>query len=303
MEWFFGRLNTSDEPVFGYKDKSKHKKDFAHLIKLGLLKEVDISREIECDLCDEGHQATPFQTDDGFAIVCGSSSRKVSDDELKVWTVNQDTLLALVKNDIGIGGATVDETQGDKKLWKLGKIAKEHGEIHCYYLRQDSPLEFERLRNDAHDVRNVHNVIFTNTEIASESGVRNMQFFPLPSLVDGGKSFFSAKKLEDALLKMRRVQFDARSGNLYLDGDILHAFGTGNERKYFIEKLWKDFEQSVSNDELYKFIREKMGTTVADTPQKYCNKVKSAISKEYPDISKILTQPQRNEYMLKDLDR
>jgi hypothetical protein len=54
---------------------------------------------------------------------------------------------------------------------------------------------------------------------------------------------------------------------------------------------------------VYDFVRKKIGKGVADTAQKYCNKVKSAISKDCPDIVKVLTQPQKNEYMLRTPDR
>lgn len=302
MDWFFERLNSSAEPVFGHKDKSNHKKEFAQLLALGLLKEIDIATEIECTLCDDGHHSTPFQNDDGFFVVCGSSKRKVEEDELRVWTINYDKFLQLIKDTLGITGKTIDETQGDKKLWKLGTNTTKHNTLHYYYLRQDSPLEFERLRNDVHDVRNAHNVIFTNTDTVGGPDNQN-QFIPLHLLVDGGKAFFSVKKLEELLIKRRRVQFDTRTGNLYLDGNLLHAFGTSNEQKYFIEKLWNDFEQPVSNTDVYDFVRKKIGKGVADTAQKYCNKVKSAISKDYPDIVKVLIQPQKNEYMLKTPDR
>lgn len=303
MEWFFERLNTSPEPVFAHKDKGLHKKDFTRLLKLGILKERDICREIDCDLCDDNHHVTPFQDGDDFMIVCGSSSRKVPSDELKIWTVNQDTLLLLIQKNLGIVGKPIDETQGDKKLWKIGTKSTKHSTIVFYYLRQDNPLEFERLRNEVHDVHNNHNVIFTNTDVDTQPNVQNEQFVNLSSLIDTGTSPFSTKKLDAILIKRRRVQFDASSGNLSLDGTIVHAFGKGNERKYFIEKLWKDFEQPVSNDDLYKFVRGKMGNDVADTPQKYCNKVKNAISKDYPNISNILIQPHTNQYMLKDPDR
>ncbi len=303
MEWFFERLNTSPEPVFGYKDKEMHKKDFTRLLKLGILKDKDICTEIDCDLCDDSHHTTPFQNDADFMIVCGSSSRKVLPDELKIWTVNQDALLGLIRKNLGISGKVVDETQGDKKLWNIGTKSTKHSTIAFYYLRQDSPLEFERLRNEVHDVHNNHNVIFTNTNIEAQPNVQNEQFVNLTSLIDTGTSLFSTKKLDVILVKRHRVQFDTRSGNLTLDGKLLHAFGKSNERKYFIEKLWKDFEQPVTNTDLYKFVRGKMGNGVADTPQKYCNKLKNAISKAYSNISNILIQPQANQYMLKDPDR
>lgn len=303
MEWFFERLNTSPEPVFAHKDKELYKKDFTRLLKLGILKEKDICTELDCDLCDENHHATPFQNGDDFMIVCGSSSRKVSSDELKIWTVNQDTLLKLIQENLGITGNPVDETQGDKKLWKIGTKSTKHSTIAFYYLRQDSPLEFERLRNEVHDVHNNHNVIFTNTDIDAQPNVQNEQFVNLSSLIDTGTFLFSTKKLDAILIKRRRVQFDASSGNLFLDGTLVHAFGKGNERKYFIEKLWKDFEQPVTNADLYKFVRGKMGSSVADTAQKYCNKVKNAISRDYPNISNVLIQPHTNQYMLKDPDR
>lgn len=302
MDWFFERLNSRAEPVFGYKDKNSYSKEFAQLLTLGVLKEVDIATEIECSLCDDGHHSTPVQIDGEFFSICGPSKRKVEENELRVWTVNHTKLLQLIKDTLGITGKTVDETQGDKKLWKLGTVATKNDTFHYYYLRQDSPLEFERLRNDVHDVRNAHNIVFTNTEIVTSSNTQ-CQFITLHHLVDGGKTFFSDKKLKELLSKRRRVQFDTRTGNLYLDGNLLHAFGTSNEQKYFIEKLWNEFEQPVSNTDVYTFVRKKMGSDVADTAQKYCNKVKSAISKSYPDIEKVLIQPQKNEYMLKTPDR
>ncbi len=303
MNWFFERLNTSPEPIFGYKDKEVYKKDFSRLLKLGLLKEVDLCTEIDCNLCDDNHQSTPFQSGDDFMIICGSSSRKVSQDEMKVWTVNQTILLQLIQNNLSITGKVIDETQGDKKLWKLGTKSNKYQTLVFYYLRQDSPLEFERLRNEIHDVHNSHNIILTNTEVEAQPNTQNEQFITLSSLVDIGTSFFSVKKLDVVLIKRRRVQFDTRTGNLTVDGKIFHAFGTSNERKYFIEKLWKDFEQPVSNEDLYKFVRKMMGSSVADTPQKYCNKVKSAIIKDCPNMASIFMQPQKNEYMLKDPDR
>lgn len=303
MNWFFERLNTSPEPIFGYKDKEAHKKDFSRLLKLGLLKEADLCSEIDCNLCDDNHHSTPFQSGDDFMIVCGSSSRKVSQDEMKVWTINQNILLQLLQSNLSITGKAIDETQGDKKLWKLGTKSNKYQTLVLYYLRQDSPLEFERLRNEVHDVHNSHNIILTNTEVEAQPNTQNEQFITLSSLVDTGTSFFSVKKLDATLIKRRRVQFDTRTGNLTLDGNILHAFGTNNERKYFIEKLWKDFEQPVSNDDLYKFVRKMVGSSVADTAQKYCNKVKSAIAKDCPNISNVLIQPQTNQYMLKDPDR
>lgn len=303
MDWFFQRLNTSPEPIFGHKDKENHKKDFSRLLKLGLLKETDLCKEIDCDLCDDNHHSTPFQSGDDFMIICGSSSRKVSSDEIKIWTINQTSFTQLLQKNLALTGKVIDETQGDKNLWKLGTKSNKHQTFIFYYLRQDSPLEFERLRNEVRDVHNSHNIILTNTEIDAQADVTKEQFITLSSLIDIGVSFFSVKKLDAILIKRRRVQFDTRTGNLTLDGNILHAFGTSNERKYFMEKLWKDFEQPVSNTELYKFIRKQMGSSVADTAQKYCNKVKSAITKDCSNISNIFMQPQPNEYMLKDPDR
>lgn len=98
MDWFLERLQHAN-PTLDYQDLCAHPDDFKKLIDLRIIKYTDTLEGIPCDLCDEDHAVSPFlNAKDEIVVSCSGSRRIVNQDEMKIWTINKETLNQNVKS-------------------------------------------------------------------------------------------------------------------------------------------------------------------------------------------------------------
>jgi len=98
MDWFIERLHYTS-PALDYRDLLNHAEDFKKLLEQKIIKHSNTLETIPCDLCDENHFVCPFRNKKGEIIIsCSGSRRVVNPDELKIWTINKDTLIENVKS-------------------------------------------------------------------------------------------------------------------------------------------------------------------------------------------------------------
>lgn len=113
MDWFLERLQQSD-PTLDYQDLCNHKTDFKKLVDLKIIKHLHNVEILMCEWCDDPHSVSLFRNKKNEVILSCSGSRRIIDpDELKVWTINKDTLIENVKSK----NAVVDKNAFEKSAF------------------------------------------------------------------------------------------------------------------------------------------------------------------------------------------
>ena len=135
MDWFLERLQHASHTL-DYRDLCNHRSDFKKLMDLHIIKYTQQLEMIACGLCEEEHQVSPFRNKKKELVLsCSGSRRVLSPDELKVWAINRDILVANIKSKNPVV---------DKQLFALTSFAsKKSGEFHItkrgddFYYRGD----------------------------------------------------------------------------------------------------------------------------------------------------------------------
>src|SRR6185437_5867222 len=169
-----------------------------------------------------------------------------------------------------------------------------------YYLRTDATHEpsslFEHMGNRP-------KVLITNTaKPALARGKDGTRYCVLADMlaVPSSKRIFDAAKFKGILEVMRRVRFDLKQGHLFLDERRVYTVSLTSPEYHFLECLWERWQEQVPHGEIHAFVKDALGRDVADSAQKFCNKMKSSIKASFRGIDRIVTVPASGHYMLAD---
>ncbi len=98
MDWFIERLQCTN-PTLDFRDFSEYPTDFKKLLDLKIIKYSQTVESLPCEWCEQEHLIAPFQNNKKEIILsCSGNRRTVSPDELKIWTINKETLIENVKS-------------------------------------------------------------------------------------------------------------------------------------------------------------------------------------------------------------
>lgn len=306
MQWFLERIGANNLPIsFGIKDKQEHPDDFALLVKKGVLKRGNNLESVPCDLCDGDHECQVRENNGELCYVCenGCGKKTLSDEDLAVYEYDNDAFLKLIAEEFGLktnGGSFSDEAaHSENSFYRVGSYEDKTIKADVYYLRTDAAHEpsslFEHLGNGT-------KVLITNTEkptmVWGKDGTRYLVLSD--ALSSSSKHIFDATKLKKCLEGVRRVRFDVKQGHLFLDENRIYTAGLNSPEHQFLACLWTRWQEQVSHADIHQFVREAMGKDVADTAQKFCNKMKSNIKKSCAGIDTLITIPTTGHYMMAD---
>ncbi len=306
MQWFLDRISAKTLPIrFGIKDKREHPDDFLKLVKKHVLKRTDNLESVPCDLCDEDHECQVREKNGELFYVCenGSGKKMLVDEVLAVYEFDNTSFLKLIAAEFGIKAddsfSEVSEYATDA-LYSIGSYADKKVKAEVYYLRTDAAHEpsslFEHLGNDP-------KVLITNTTkpalVWGKDGTRYCvlaETLTAPS----SKQIFNATKFKECLEGMRRVRFDPKQGHLFFDEKRVYTAGLTSPEYHFLACLWSRWQEQVPHAEIRQFVKDALGRDVADTAQKFCNKMKSSIKKSFAGVDGIIIVPTTGHYMLAD---
>jgi hypothetical protein len=306
MLWFLERIGANNLPIsFGIKDNREHAEDFAKLLKAGVLKRVSNLDCVPCELCDEGHECQVRESGGELCYVCenGCGKKTLADEDLAVYEYDNDAFLKLVAEEFGLktnGGTFSDEAaHSENTFYHVGAYDDKTAKAEVYYLRTDAAHEpsalFEHLGNGT-------KVLITNTAkptmVWGKEGTRYLTLSD--ALSSSSKRIFDATKLKDTLKGVRRVRFDTKQAQLFLDGTLVYTAGLNSPEHHFLACLWEKWQQQVPHGDIHAFVKEALGRDVADTAQKFCNKMKSNIKNKYAGVDAIISIPTTGHYMMAD---
>ncbi len=305
MDWFLKRISSSPHPLFGQKDENAHPKDFEFLVKGGILVHTGNLDEFECDLCDEGH-ITPIRLENKeLFIVCekGCGRRKISSKELAIFEFEINNFFKVVANELNIkqdsGSFQSKDFYANDSLYYLGTYESKSKKLKTFYLRDGNDFEISPL---ASELKGEPTIVISNITKPKTSGPENLFFCPLLDILapTSVRSIFDKSKFINTFDGARRVFFNQKQGTLYLDGKIVYTAALNGPHHYFLDYLWQNWEKQMTYADIYGFARKKMGKEVADTYQKFCQKMKNEIKKDCKQIDKIIKNPTTGHYMMAD---
>ncbi len=297
MWWFLERISSRSLPIiFGNKTRQEHRGDFEKLVKKKVLVRSSNLEEIDCELCDKGHQCQ-IRNDNGHLFyVCenGAGRKEISDEDAALFEYNDAAFRKLLASELGLKIDVV----GPRDERYIGQYRGQKIEAKVFYLR----TEEEAARKD---FGSGPRVLVANTCITEndEQGVFYCVLAYTLSPADS-KHIFDKTAFERNIFGGRRVLFDKKEGQLHLDGKRIYTAPLNSVEFYFISCLWDKWEQQLPYGDIHHFVRDKMrknaSTDWADTAQKFCQKVKSNIKKSCKVINKIITIPTIGHYMMAD---
>ncbi len=300
MEKFIKHL-TAHRPTVDFIYKKEHGELFSILEKAGILRHRETNVLIPCDLCYVDHYVEVYRS----TITCGRSSRKVEDDEVKVWFIERDVFAEKVREELGIEGFAVEESEKDGKLFNLGDFSFSGKTSKVFLSFQENAEEYHTLFfHNIHNVHNMHNIVlYPQKNIKSAYKVENTVHVPLYSLLSGDfrKCLFEKKKLEKFLKDMRKVSF--LKGVLIVDGEIVASFSQDEDEYWFLDYLYKHYGEVCKYEDMQKYMLENMDKKITTPSQKYCQNLKSKIKKLWKDVDRFIITNRKNTYTLIDPKR
>lgn len=123
----FFRSADVDQPCFSYDELARWPKgSFEVLRDLGVLREADPAKRVECDACSDRHlsEVIPINYPDGqtrFFIPCPENGRiEIPRDRLRQWAVDFNPLIRLLAEELKANAAPAEVMPG--RLWNLGRM-------------------------------------------------------------------------------------------------------------------------------------------------------------------------------------
>lgn len=306
MHWFLERINTGVLPVtFGVRSQREHPNDFVKLLKRGVFKRVDNLSEVECHGC-HGEQLWQIRNEkEEIFYICQNGCGKMSliDNDVRIYEYNNNAFLKLLADELNIktnDGTFSDEAAySQNSFYHVGTYEYKTLKAEVYYLRTDAVYEPSSLFG--HLGNNATKILITNTTKPTiVSGKDGTSYCVLADTLATPTSerVFDTVKFKKCFDCMRRVRFDAKQAQLFLDGTLVYTAGLNSPEHHFLACLWKRWQEQVPHDNIHSFVKEALGRDVSDTAQKFCNKMKSNIKKEYEGINGIITVPTTGYYMM-----
>ena len=307
MQWLLERISTSSLPIhFGTRDRQAHPDDFAKLLKLKVLTRGGNLGEVDCELCDENHQCQVREENGKLFYICenGAGRKELTDADVALFEYNNSAFLKLLADELGItishSGIFSDMSEHTtNSLYEVGTVRHRQATAEVLFLRDGAVQEVSLYMAQ---VRNRPQVFLStlkkpNVRVQSEP----VSFCALADILatdNVGAVFDKARFVEH--LNIRRVHLNKETGQLYLDGKLIYIPEQHGPHHWFLLYLWDAWEIPRTHQEIHNYVRPKIGTDVADTPQKFCHKLKSEIKKKCKNIDKIITTPSTGSYMMAD---
>lgn len=112
-----------------------------------------------------------------------------------------------------------------------------------------------------------------------------------------GEKIVANVRLFRSKMKQRRLFFDAKTGEIKIDGKNKGYLAIGSSHFYFFLILFKKYETPVSHSDIYAYVKEETAKNYSSTAQEFCNKQKSTICKKIPEMNEFL-HARENAYVL-----
>lgn len=307
MQWLLERISTSPLPVhFGIKDRQAHPADFAKLLKHKVLIRAGNLEEVDCELCDENHQCQVREENGKPSYVCenGSGKKELTDADVALFEYSNDAFLKLLASELGItiprSGTFRDEGEHAKNsLYEVGTVQHRQTTAEVLFLRDGAEQEVSLYMAQVQNRPQVFLSALKKPDVRVQS--EPVSFCVLADILttDSGVATFDKAKFTEHL-NVRRVYLNKETGQLYLNSKLIYTPAQFSPHHYFLLHLWDAWERPCSHAAIYTSVRQKVGKGVADTAQKFCNKMKSEIKKKCKNIDKIITTPSTGSYMMTD---
>jgi len=307
MYWFLQRINEKPFSVyFGIDEKRKHPKEFKILVQKGILKHVSSLDSVACQLCDDDHESQVRNENGSIFYVCdnGCGRSGLTDDDLAIYQYDQGKLFEIMCEELGIeseGSSPADEgLHVENSFFRIGIYKDKRIQIEVFYLRTNEPHEAASYFNNS---AGANKILITNvTKPDIVYGKEGLLYCTLSEIITPlqSKHFFDKKKFVGYLKPTRRVSYNKKEGNLFLDGKRIYTAPLESSEYYFLLFLWNHWEQQLSYANIRKFIVEERGKDTSDPAQKFCQKIKSSIKKSCPEIDSVILIPTVNHYMMAD---
>lgn len=297
MRWFLERSSSRSLPIFfGGKTRQEHQGDFDKLIKKKIIVRSSNLAEVDCELCDEGHQCQIREHKGHLFYICenGAGRKEISDKDAALFEYDDAAFRQLLASELGLK----TDGNGKKDAHYVGQYQGQRMKADVFYLRTDDDTRHDIFGSGPR-------VLVSNTGIAGtdEDGIFYCALSDIlaPS---SSKNIFDKSAFEKCVSGAKRVSFDKKNGHLFLDGKRVYTAPLKSIEFYFLSYLWDNWEKQLPYGDIHRFVRDKMGKTAstdwADTAQKFCQKVKSGIKKSCKAIDKIIIRPKTGHYMMAD---
>jgi hypothetical protein len=294
MRWFLEYTTSRSLPIFfGNRTRQEHQGDFEKLVKKKVLVRSSSNlAEIDCELCDEGHQCQIRENNGHLFYVCenGAGRKEISDKDAALFEYDDDAFRKLLADELGL---KTDGT-GSKDARYLGQYQGQKMKAKVVYLRTDEDVA--RGGFDAGP-----SILVSNVGIAG-TGADGVFYCALADILtpSSSKNIFDKTAFEKNIASPKRVFFDKKNGHLYLDGKRIYTASLTGPEFRFLSYLWDNWEKQLPYRDIHQFVRGKMGKDVADNPPNFCAKMKSNIKNTCKTIDKIITIPTRGRFMMAD---
>jgi len=260
--------------------------DIKALKDLGLLKRGDDLKEIPCQNCDDAHFLQVRVRDGKMYCVClyeDTDCNYLTSEDVATWNFDVETFL----NQLGVklGIETNVEKMKVQGLWQIGGFSKDSTRHNCYYY-QGKQFEEAMAFIKKQPISMRRYVIFTNKQEVSMLETHSLLLIEVKELLSlKKKGFVFDKNLFDEYLinGFRNVIFTPKNGELIVNGRPISLITPSNPEYYFVNILWKNFNEPISHQKIKNYIYEKTGKDYEDDPQKLSHKQKSKIKGESSD--------------------
>lgn len=311
MMWFLERISARSLPIsFGIKDKAEYPQDFAKLVQKKVLKHSSNLDAVECNFCEaeNWHECQVRNKDGKLSYVCdnGNGAKKLTDEDVAIFECDNANFLRTLTDELGLSvdrASHKDETEySNDALFRLGMYENKEKKmkVEVYYLRNNDDFEPSILFKE---LGNQPKMLITNTMRANiVSGKENLSTCILSEILapQKKKDIFDKDAFTRCFDAVRRVRFDPKQGNLFLDEKLVYTAGLNSREYHFLACLWERWQQQVPHSDIHQSVKDAIGQDVADAAQKFCNKMKSNIKKTYAGIDGIIITPTTGYYMMRD---
>lgn len=249
---------------------------------LGLLKRGADLKEISCKSCDNSH-FLPVRVSDGkmycFCPHEDTERNYLSSEDVATWNFDVEAFLNQLSLKLGIEANV--ERMAIQGLWQIGGFSKDGTRHNCFYYQGNNFEEaLAFIGKQPSSMRRY--VIFTNKQEVSILETHSLLLIEVKELIGlkNKRLSFNKKLFEEYLINgFRSVIFTPENGDLIVNGKRIATINPASPEYYFLEILWKYFNEPVAHKRIEKYIYEKTGKEYADSAGKLCHKQKGEIKK------------------------
>lgn len=272
---------------------------------------------ITCERCWQTHEILMGDLmDDLYFYLCNSpygGMEFVQETELRRWRFDLDRFLRLVIKQLKIKGKV--QMLVPAVLWQLGTmgILGSDAPVVCLFCRKSLPRAIEYLRQ-GYSQENAA-ILYIGEPRRVKARPPNMAYLPFDRLLadDTTRLHLDRPAFMHWLTRVfRRVFFDAKNGDLIVDGQpISHAL-PASPQYFFLYCLWEQFDLPVSHEDIFTYCTRQLARRDGITewssdylPSAFCHTMKRILKqhsshKEICDeiIQSTRTLDEQNAYRL-----